>query len=218
MGQQAVSSQGHRRKAIKQVERIAKEKGCYLSLLGTFDFQAPEFYEKMGYTLFNIWEDFPKGHANYTFYKRLDQTPAKEDPLPYWIEPGDEEDGDYIDDQLAAFNKARVPFAHGYLPFDAKITDENGNLVAGYAGGNSGWDAAMINMLWVDEPHRHKGLGTALLQAAEREAINLGAYLMLVGAFEWQVDIFLRHGYVVTSELKDCPKGHTYYSLIKRLD
>ncbi|MBO4535526.1 MAG: GNAT family N-acetyltransferase [Clostridia bacterium] len=204
-------------KLVEQIERIGRERGCYLSLLGTFDFQAPEFYEKLGYTLFNIWEDYPIGHANYSFYKRLDQAAHEESPLPYWIEVGEEEDGEFISDQLAAYNASRVPIAHGRLPFDRKITDEEGNLVGGYAGGNSKRDAAMLDMLWVDEAYRGQGIGTALLEAAEREAINLGAYVMFVGAFDWQVGFFRRRGYAVTGELQDCPKGHTYYSLEKRL-
>ena len=65
--------------------------------------------------------------------------------------------------------------------------------------------------------HRRKGVGTALLNAIEREARESGSTLVLMGAYDWQVDFLVHRGYTVTGELKDCPKGHVYYSLMKRL-
>ncbi len=54
-----------------QAEEEAKEKGCYLSQLDTFDFQAREFYEKRGYQVFGTLPDAPRGHEHYYMYKRL---------------------------------------------------------------------------------------------------------------------------------------------------
>lgn len=56
---------------LKSVEQTAKEKGCYLVHLDTFDFQAKEFYEKYGYTLFGTIEDCPKGHCRYYLKKQF---------------------------------------------------------------------------------------------------------------------------------------------------
>ena len=56
---------------LKSVEQTAKEKGCYLVHLDTFDFQAKEFYEKHGYTLFGTLEDCPKGHCRYYLKKQF---------------------------------------------------------------------------------------------------------------------------------------------------
>ena len=39
---------------LAEVESAAKEKGCYLIHLDTFDFQAKEFYEKQGYAVFGV--------------------------------------------------------------------------------------------------------------------------------------------------------------------
>ena len=56
---------------LGEIERTAKEKGCYLVHLDTFDFQAKEFYEKHGYLLFGTLEDCPKGHCRYYLKKNL---------------------------------------------------------------------------------------------------------------------------------------------------
>lgn len=55
-----------------QAEEEARQKGCYLAQLDTFDFQARGFYEKQGYRVFGTLPDAPKGHEHYYMYKRLD--------------------------------------------------------------------------------------------------------------------------------------------------
>ncbi|GGC91032.1 hypothetical protein GCM10007418_08390 [Halopseudomonas salina] len=53
-------------------EKLALEKGYIGIWLDTFDFQAPEFYPKHGFTRFGQIDDFPPGHQRYFFQKRLD--------------------------------------------------------------------------------------------------------------------------------------------------
>ena len=56
-------------KLLAEVERTAKEKGCYLIHLDTFDYQAKEFYKKQDYKVFGVLEDCPKGHCRYYLRK-----------------------------------------------------------------------------------------------------------------------------------------------------
>ena len=56
---------------LAEVESAAKEKGCYLIYLDTFDFQAKEFYEKQGYEVFGVLEDCPKEHCRYYLKKTI---------------------------------------------------------------------------------------------------------------------------------------------------
>ena len=56
---------------LGDVEREAMEKGCHLVHLDTFDFQAKEFYEKNGYSIFGTLEDCPKGHIRYYLKKKI---------------------------------------------------------------------------------------------------------------------------------------------------
>jgi len=41
---------------LREVERAAKEQGCYLAHVDTFDFQGKGFYEKHGYEVFGVLE------------------------------------------------------------------------------------------------------------------------------------------------------------------
>jgi ribosomal protein S18 acetylase RimI-like enzyme len=56
---------------LKEVEKIAKDKGCSLIHLDTFDFQAKGFYEKHGYEVFGVLEDCPIEHKRYYLKKNI---------------------------------------------------------------------------------------------------------------------------------------------------
>ena len=56
---------------LQSVEAAAREKGCNLIHLDTFDFQAKDFYEKQGYEIFGVLEDCPPGHCRYYLKKNL---------------------------------------------------------------------------------------------------------------------------------------------------
>ena len=56
---------------LKEVEKIAKEKGCYLIHLDTFDFQAKDFYVKHGYEVFGVLDNCPPGHKRYFMKKDI---------------------------------------------------------------------------------------------------------------------------------------------------
>ncbi|MBR7198320.1 GNAT family N-acetyltransferase [Pseudomonas sp. 14A] len=63
--------QGIGSKLMAQAEALAKEKNCYGVWLDTFDFQAPEFYRKLGFSQFGEIVDYPPGHKRHFFQKRL---------------------------------------------------------------------------------------------------------------------------------------------------
>lgn len=56
-------------KLLRQLEEIAKTKGCVGIWLDTFSFQAPGFYEKQGYERFGTLENYPKGMERFFFRK-----------------------------------------------------------------------------------------------------------------------------------------------------
>ncbi|TDK55750.1 GNAT family N-acetyltransferase [Pseudomonas moraviensis] len=63
--------QGIGSKLMAQAEALAREKNCYGLWLDTFDFQAPEFYRKLGFSQFGEIVDYPPGHKRHYFQKRL---------------------------------------------------------------------------------------------------------------------------------------------------
>jgi N-acetylglutamate synthase-like GNAT family acetyltransferase len=56
---------------MEMAEELAREKDCVGIWLDTFNFQAPEFYPKHGFTRFGQLDDFPPGHQRYFFQKHL---------------------------------------------------------------------------------------------------------------------------------------------------
>ncbi|MEG0775332.1 GNAT family N-acetyltransferase [Clostridium sp.] len=56
---------------LNEVEKTAKEKGCSLIHLDTFDFQAKDFYLKHGYEVFGVLEDCPVEHKRYYMKKSI---------------------------------------------------------------------------------------------------------------------------------------------------
>lgn len=62
---------GYGSRLLSEVEKIAKEKGCKLIHLDTFDFQAKDFYIKHGYEIFGVLEDCPLEHERYYMKKNI---------------------------------------------------------------------------------------------------------------------------------------------------
>ena len=57
---------------LTELEDDAKKKGAKLIHLDTFDFQAKEFYEKCGYSVFGKLEDCSSSHCRFYMKKHLE--------------------------------------------------------------------------------------------------------------------------------------------------
>ena len=206
---------------IRAAEQAARDRGCYMIVLGTFDFQARPLYEKHGYTVDGVRTDWPKGHCNYSLSKHLDKGLSDYVPTDhsawekYQIEMGTEADAEVICDGLRAHNDAIAPDEHDYIRLNKKVLNENGDMIAGIVAGVGGWDDGVVYNLWVEEPYRNQGIGTWLLREAEKEMQENGAYMIMVNAFDWAADFFTKRGYAVTGVLEDLPQGHREYDLRK---
>jgi GNAT superfamily N-acetyltransferase len=58
---------------LRQAEDVARKRNCVGVWLSTGTFQAPVFYEKLGYEQFGQIADLPRGHKTFFYSKRLDQ-------------------------------------------------------------------------------------------------------------------------------------------------
>lgn len=67
----ALRKQGWGRKLIETAEAEAMKRNCVIAYTNTFPWQAPEFYEKLGYKLYGRLEGFPEGSSLSYFYKKL---------------------------------------------------------------------------------------------------------------------------------------------------
>lgn len=205
--------------ALQAVEQVAKEKGCHIIWLGTWDFQAKPYYLKHGYTVFSTLHDNPKGHTDYQLFKRLDTIQQKREckPIPYSVLDGTEEDGEYICDQLDdGFNAKFIQDKHPYIKLNRKLVNKDGKVIAGIFAGVDELDIGWIWKIWVDEEYRGQGLGTRLLKHYEKKAREKGATKIVVEEiYDWNIDFFTKNGYNVAGELKDLPKGHSFYIVDK---
>lgn len=64
-------NEGIGRKLIIEAENEAKNRNCRFVSLNTFSFQAPEFYEKLGFEKIGTETDFPKGFEKYYYRKKI---------------------------------------------------------------------------------------------------------------------------------------------------
>ncbi len=66
---QSVRNKGIGKLLLQAAEGEAREKNCTKVLVRTYSFQAPRFYEKHGYNIEQVTENFPEGHRYYTLMK-----------------------------------------------------------------------------------------------------------------------------------------------------
>ena len=63
--------QGLGRRLLLAAEQEARARGCTQVLLDTHDFQAPEFYQKLGYSVFGVFEGIGGRSNRYYLRKQL---------------------------------------------------------------------------------------------------------------------------------------------------
>lgn len=63
--------QGLGSKVIKKIEEFAKENNALGVKIESWSFQAPKFYQKLGYTVWGEFKDCPPGAIHYYLYKKF---------------------------------------------------------------------------------------------------------------------------------------------------
>ena len=205
---------------IREVERIAREKGCRVVTLGTASYMARPFYEKHGYTVFTTLKK-ANGYIDYSLVKYLDKdtpnyVPTNNSGTRFKVSLGNEGDADAIQDGLDKYDEAYEP-KYENVDFYKKLADKGGKLIAGVIADVNKDAYGYVEALFVEEPLRRQGLGTYLLQEVEKLAKENGASVILTSAGDWNVDFFKKNGYLLRGELKDVPKGHDCYELYKNI-
>ena len=66
-----IRAHGYGRRLLAEAEWIAVERGCIGVQLDTMSFQALAFYERQGYIIFGVLDNFPPGHRKYFLHKPL---------------------------------------------------------------------------------------------------------------------------------------------------
>lgn len=117
---------------------------------------------------------------------------------------------------LQAFNN-RVVGVISFAPIHLVAKGADGELIGGLVAEVAlGW--LELHVLWVSDAQRGRGMGSALLQACERRARDLGAHSARLDTFDWQAEAFYRrHGYCCFARLPGYPDGHERLFMSKSL-
>ena len=205
---------------IREVERIAREKGCRVVTLGTASYMARPFYEKHGYTVFTTLKK-ENGYIDYSLVKYLDKdtpyyVPTNNIGTRFRVSFGSEDDADAIQDGLDQYDEAYEP-RYESIGFYRKFVDKGGRFAAGVIADVNKGAYAFVEALYVEAPLRRQGLGTCFLKKVEEFAKENGASVIRTSAGDWNVDFFKKNGYLLRGELKDVPQGHNCYELYKNI-
>ncbi|MBV9569211.1 MAG: GNAT family N-acetyltransferase [Hyphomicrobiales bacterium] len=120
---------------------------------------------------------------------------------------------------LDAFNDKRTGFPDPVTPLALLLKDPGRKTIIGGLWGVSYWRWLFVDLLFVPEDQRGKGLGTALLKEAEGKARERGCIGVWLLSFSFQAPKFYqRHGYRPFGTIADYPPGHDCTYLMKRLD
>ena len=122
----------------------------------------------------------------------------------------------FLDERIYLFNCEATGF-HDGLDLAIFLRDDRGEIYAGLSGHTWG-GVAEIKLLWIADEHRHKGLGSRLLKAAEAEARARGCERMFLDTHTFQAPDFYRaHGYTEVARLEPYPRGHAQILFEKSL-
>jgi len=131
-------------------------------------------------------------------------------------ERNDTPDAALISEKLRLYIEEKFGLAHKKT-FVAIIRTKDQEFLAGLKG-YSHWGWLYIVHLWVDEGMRSKGLGKALLRAAEDQARVRGARGVYVDTFEASTrDFYVKAGFKEVGSIKDFPVGTSRYFLAKHI-
>lgn len=122
----------------------------------------------------------------------------------------------YVAAGLEAFNRQHQT---GNVPKSFAVTARENEAARGglVAEGSGRW--MVFTLLWVEDKHRRRGLGTSLLRAAEAESKKRGAIGVLVDTVSFQAPAFYtKNGYMAYGQVDDFPEaGMTFFRFKKAL-
>lgn len=125
-----------------------------------------------------------------------------------------------ISQGIKSFNEEHMPdeLVHEQdTRFAVFAKDDSGNVVGGIRA-TAFWNYCIIELLWLSEATRGKGIGSKLINETETYAREKGFQYIRTETLEFQAKPFYEKlGYKVYGELDNYPKGHTTYCLVKEL-
>jgi len=215
---------GYGRDLVREAERLSKKNGCITSHTYTFSWQAPYFYQAVGYKLIATYEGYIDGITELILMKRLDTidnvSTQKADFIRFAISEDSTEEsqsivrkglGKNLDEHVRDLLKE-----HPQIRYKLVIKNDNGQVIGGLCG-HTILGTMNIEAIWVDERYRGQGYGKDLLMHAEKLAKEKGCIAGQIACFSFQeLDFLKKHGYNTHGVSDGYPDGVKEYYLIKK--
>jgi ribosomal protein S18 acetylase RimI-like enzyme len=215
---------GYGRDLVLEAQRLAKEIGCISSHVYTFSWQAPDFYQAVGYDLIVTYNGYQGGIKEHILMAHLDSlndsTPPYVDPTRFTItsDPS-EEDLKMVRSGLGMnFDKhvQSVLKEHPHTDYCSVIKGDDGKVIGGISGYTT-LGILHIAELWVDDRYRGLGCGKDLLMHVEALAKGKGCIAGQVACFSFQNLEFLKsQGYEILGFSDAYPNDVMEYYLTKK--
>lgn len=129
-------------------------------------------------------------------------------------------DAKAISNGIVNFNKAKIPNLEAIdaeVKFFVFAKNEDGTVTGGVRA-TCFWNTLHIELLWLSEECRGKGIGKQLMDKAEDFAKKQNCEKVFVETTSWQAKPFYeKNGYKHIATLPDRPKGHASHYLTKDL-
>lgn len=200
---------------VSTLEAAAVARGARGVWLQSFSFQAPGFYQKLGYREIAQLQDRPPGFHDSFLIKTKDF--AQEGVTMVVVEDVAEADRAAIRHALVAYSDTFAGKA-GWTTQDFLVRGDDGAIQGGlHAQTGRGW--MFIDLLGLPPTLRRARWGTKLMDLAEAAAHAKGCLGVYLDTFSFQARPFYeKRGYKVFAEIDDYPRGHQRFFLSKRFD
>jgi ribosomal protein S18 acetylase RimI-like enzyme len=219
--------QGFGKKLVLYAEKIGREKGYPASQTWTFSFQAPEFYQSIGYKVLGVFDGYTDGITEYVLLKKFEknsQTPREDYEINkdgFLISEDDSKESmkilheglrKYVSDHVGKLRKK-------YQEIQIKLVVKNkeGQVIGGLSAGTT-LKTIYLSYLWVDKMHQGQGYGRDLLTKAERIAVENRCISWQGNVLSFQSpEFFQKLGFENFGVSDGYPDSIKEYFLIKRI-
>ena len=220
---------GYGSQLVLNAEVVGYEEGCLSSQTWTFAFQGPGFYPTLGYEQLGTYDGYPDDLTEHVFLKHLASNHELDSRMVRILEEPDsrglyltdlvsEADTKILHEGLHSHVKVHVGDKDRGIKIALVIKDKVGELI----GGLYAWttlDNMIFEYLWIDEGYRDIGLGSKLIQGAEKAALNHGCIASQAYCFSFQaLGFFKKMGYEILGVSDGYPPPVKEYYLIKKYD
>ena len=210
---------GYGRDLVLAAERVGFDRGCITSHTWSLSFQAPGFYQKIGYEILGIYDGYPDGITESVLGKHLEPHPRvglEENGRFSITEDVTEEEMGIVHAGLGRYVDEHIGNKRDGIGIKLVIRDSADDVIGGLLAFTT-MRNLVIELVWLDERYRGRGLGRKLILEAERIATEHGCIAVQASALSFQSPEFLRRmEYTVFGMSDGYPDPVKEYYLIKR--